>query len=443
MTMSPYRTGLPRARLAAALLALASLPGLASCSSAPPQDPGPKPTAPDKPRDIQADPAYWASNTQGERDEYVVTDSIPVTDTEANAEVELRDKALKRAVELTVKDLLRDPAKYRENENEIRRLIVDQFQKFIVSHDVVERRVFGDGRQLGVKLKVKADRGKIAKELQKEGLYRDDQQRMRAILIMRKPADGAADAGELAQGYLDDLAEGLSREMLDRGFEAKLWKDVRLSIAEKRDKGDKQTEDLISKFVEDSDWRKQEDERYDMPMIVLRSEGRLLCGFRILELERKGLAYHCTIRADAYELFNQQSLGYKTVSGKRAIESGGSLLEARQQLVNETAQKATKELCDSLQEYLDQRRREKKRDYVFTFDGYSEQELERIEYLMAGVVAEDIDSKNDGRSIVIRTKMARDPIPVQQEITRMLERAGLASKTPKRDGNSMSFSRKG
>jgi len=429
-----------RPGLAPALLALSSILALTGCPSEPVRE-GPKTTIPDKPRDIKTDPSYWASNTDGESDEYVVTDAIPITDTEANAEIELRDKALKRAVELTVKDILRDATKYKENENEIRRLIVDQFQKFIAEHAIVEKRTFGDGRQLGVKIKVKADRGKIAKELQKEGLFRDDQQRMRAILILRKPAEGAAEVNELAQGYLDDLAEGLSREMLDRGFEAKLWKDVRLSIAEKRDANDQKTSDLITRFVEDSDWRKQEDERYDMPMIVLRSEGRLLCGFRILELERRGLAYHCTMRADSYELLNQQSLGYQTESHKKAIE-GGTLLETRQALINETSKRLMKKMCDSLQEYLDQRRKEKKQDFTFAFEGYSEEELSRIETILAGVVSEDIDASNDGTLLTVKTRIARQPIPVRDEIMRTLDRMGLASKPAKRDGNNMSFSKK-
>lgn len=427
-------------RALAALLALSAGLAAAGCPSQETRE-GPRSTNVDKPRDIQTSDAYWASNVQGERDEYVVTDSIPVVDTPANAEIELRDKACKRAVELTVKDLLRDEMRFRDHENEIRRLVIDQFQKFLVSAEVAERRVFGDGRQLGLKLKVKADRGKIAKELQTEGWFREDQQKMRAILILRKPAEGAAEVNELAAGYLDDLAEMLSREMLERGFESKLWKDVRLSIAERRDANDKATSDLITKFVEESDWRKPEDERYEMPMIVLRSEGRLMVGFRILELERRGLAYHTTMRMDAYELLNQRSLGYVTESGKRPVD--GTLLETRQALIDETSKRCVKRMCDSLQSYLDQTRKEKKRDYVFSFEGYTEDELARIEYLMAGVVAEDIDSSNDGRLVVIRSKVARDPIPLQQEIVRTLERAGLASKTPKRDGTTMSFMKKG
>jgi hypothetical protein len=194
---------------------------------------------------------------------------------------------------------------------------------------------------------------------------------MKTILVVRRSPAGAADAAALAKEYLDDLGESLARELGGRGFRTKPWAAVRRSIAEQRDDAAPGVDATLRQFVEDSDWQKQEDEKYALPMLLLRSQGRLLVGFRIIELAKQDLAYHVTMRADAYDLLNDTSFGYEEESGKAAI-GDRTLVEARQALVTETARKLVAKLANSLVTRLEQdRRRERaRRDYAFTFAGW-------------------------------------------------------------------------
>lgn len=421
--MPSHRPGALLRRAATLVVPLAALV-LAGC-------PEPEPTP-----IVHTDPARWEPRIRAENDEFEVTDTIEVTSTEENALTELKERMYRRTVELAIKDLLRDESKYAANQAEIERLFLGQPMKYVASYLELQRAELEGGARIGLKARVQVARDKLSKGLQREGILKLRQ--MRVVLIVRRPAAGAAEVSPLAEGYLDDLAEELSREMMERGFRPRLWKDVRLGLAERRDDLDEDLEQFLVKYVEESDWRNPADERYELPMIVLRAEGRLLCGFSILELKKKELAYHVTMRADAYDLLNQQSLGYEVASDREVI-GDGTLLETRQALVTRTAKGLIAKLGGVIEELLSREGRLRRNHYRFTFEGYQERELERIETLLAGIVAEDVDSSNDGTRLVVEADIPREPIPVRDEIARTLKRMGLTSRPARRQGTTMTF----
>jgi hypothetical protein len=61
--------------------------------------------------------------------------------------------------------------------------------------------------------------------------------------------------------------------------------------------------------------------------------------------------------------------------------------------------------------------------------------------MMAGVVTEDIDSKNDGKRVLIKVRIDREPIPIRDEILRALKVIGLKSRPVERDDLSMMFAK--
>jgi hypothetical protein len=334
--------------------------------------------------------------------------------TPAPTEQEIRRRESARAVDAAVREILRDDAAYAVHAHAIRSRFVGRAEEYVDSVLIQEDRV-----------RVDVARSRLQKALQEEGILRLAP--MRAILVLRRGA--GVDAG--ADAHLDDLAEGLSRELAERGFRPKLWSDVRLSVALRRDMGDRDLDRMLARYVEESDWRRPADERYELPLLLLRTEGRLLVGFKIVELKRIDLAYHVTLRADSYDLLNGQSLGFDVLSGRRAI-GNDSLVATRQRLVADLSKKLMHEHATRLVDFLErERRRDRDRkDYALYFEGYADVERARIESLLAGIVAEDIEMANDGKTLAARARIARDPIPLRDDVARTLALVGLKSRLP-------------
>jgi hypothetical protein len=387
---------------------------------------------------VETDPSYWEPNLTSDRGQFVVTEWTPVAGDEELAARTVREKALQRAVESVVRDLLGDPSRYGEAENEIQRLFVGQFQKYVAAHEVIERRLFDGQRKLGLKVRVDVDRERLQGDLQAERIAATTAARV--ILITRKPAEGAS-VSEDAQAHLDDMGEHLSGEMSRRGFEPRLWKDVRREMRELLQAQDwAEQVEFIEQFVLDSDWRSPDDERYELPLILLRTQGRYLVGYRFLELGRVGLALNATMRADLYDLLNGASLGYWTHSDRTPI-GDRTLIEARQELVNKAVDALTTKVAAELTDHLAREQRDLK-DYTFIFEGYDDYALERIETLMIGIVSEDCESENDGERLTVDARIARQPVPIRNEVARNLKRLGLESRPARRRGTTMTFVKK-
>jgi hypothetical protein len=358
---------------------------------------------------------------------FYVTESVPL-EGDGAPEGRARRKIAERAVDMAVREALRDPAAYTENEPAIRARFVSEPEAFVEAIDVIRVEAFpgADGERVGMRARVRIAREKLQRGLQEEGILRAAP--LRIILVLRK-------GGGLE--HADDLAEGLSRDLADRGFRPKLWNDVRRSIAERRDDGDRAVDAMMSKYVEESDWRRPEDDRYELPLLLLRTEGRLLVGFQVVEMQKVDLAYHATVRADSYDLLNGQSVGYDVVSARRPI-GGDSLAGARQQLIQDLCGQLVQRHVTKLVDFVERERRRARAPYELSFEGYGDGERARIESLLAAVLSEDVDVSSDGRALRARARVARDPIPLRDELSRTLRVVGLPARAS-RTGNHLSF----
>lgn len=411
---------------------------LAACANEKPIRSGPNSNNVDK-RDVLLtgeDGALFQPNVEAGKDTIVVSDFVSIRsgDVEA-AERSLMDKILKKSIEVTLKDLLRDPALYKEKENELQRLFIQQYQKFISAQKVLEKKVFGDNSKLGAKVQVSVSRDKLTKGIATE-IRRNEAARI--ILIVRKPSKSATVDG-VSQEYVENLTESLSGDMVERGFEPKLWRDIRRNIAESRDAGDAKLESFLEKFVEDSEWSNPKDERYQLPLVILRARGRFLVGFRFEELGKKGLTYRCSIRADIYDLFNQRSLGVISDNDKEPIGSQ-SLVSAREKCVFRAAKRLNGKIGTKIQDFL-RIVAKRKKDYEFNFVGFSEDDISRLETLMAGIISEDVETESDGKSLKVKARIDRSPIPVRDEMKKTLKQLGFNIGSVKRSNTTMTFTK--
>lgn len=396
-----------------------------ACASEKPVRPGPNPNNVDKRDTLLAgeDGALFQPNADADENTIVVSDFVSIRNgDEAAADRALMDKILKKAIVLAIKNALRDPALYKEKENEIQRLYVQQYQKFLVSQKVLEKKVFGDNSKMGAKVEVTVAGDKLEKELSTE--IRSNAA-IRMILIVRKPVKSAL-VDSVSEEYIADLTESLSGDLVERGFEPKLWNDIRRNIAESRDAGNAQLEKFLEKFVEDSDWANEKDEKYGLPKIVLRSRGRFLVAFRFEDLGKKGLTYRCTLRADIYDLFNERSLGVFYQSGKEPI-GNKSLSEARVKCVSRASKDLNGQLGTKIQKTL-RLAEKRKKDYVVNFVGFSEDDISRLESLMAGIIAEDVETEVSGGTLKVQASVDRAPIPLRNELKKTLRNLGFEPK---------------
>lgn len=408
-----------------------------ACANDKPVRTGPNKNNVDK-RDVLLtgdDGALFQPNVDAGDNSLVVSDFVSIrSGDEAAADRALMDKILKKAIEITVKDLLRDPSLYKEKENEIQRLFVQQYQKFLISQKVLEKKVFGDNSKMGAKVQVVVSREKLTKEIATE-IRSNTATRM--ILIVRKPKkSGGVDA--VTDDYLETLTESLSGDFVERGFEPKLWRDIRRNLAERRDAGDAQLEKFLEKFVEESDWANEKDDQYKLPLIVLRSKARFLVGFQFRVLSKTGLTYRCAIRADVRDLFNQRSLG---AVQEEAVEPIGSqsLVSAREKCVLKAAKLINGKLGAKIQKYL--RIIEKKRKaYEFNFVGFSEDDIARLETLMAGIISEDVETETTAGTLKVKARVDRSPIPLRDELKRILRNLGFEVK-PKSSKNTITITK--
>ncbi|MBI3723348.1 hypothetical protein HY251_05255, partial [bacterium] len=296
---------------------------LAGCA-----DPPPQPEKPD-PQKTEVDPE---SNT------FTITDSTEQAGPEDDALASLKAHLERVALDLMVKEVLGDDEEYRRNNEKVFDLFLEHAREFVEASELAnKRRLSPASKRLYATFRIRISREKVTKKLQREGILVSQQGKMRVLLVVRSPAEGAQ-SSPLAQAYLDDLAESLSAELLKRGFQTKLWRDIRASLADSKRGAPASTARLLEGYVTGEDWKRPKDERYELPLLLLRSEGRLLVGFRIERLERRETGYELLARADAYDLLQGEALGYETESGRAEI-GDRSLALARQALVTEVAQR--------------------------------------------------------------------------------------------------------
>ena len=187
-------------------------------------------------------------------------------------------------------------------------------------------------------------------------------------------------------------------------------------------------------FVADSDWRDAKDERYEMPLLILRQHGRMLNGLTILELVKRGTNLYVTIRLDVYDLFNGRSLGTETFTGQEPLDQ----LTRRQStsiLIDRVADEAISWAAGRMQEVSLLEARGRNKDYSLTCIGFDAQQRNEIEGLLVRILAEDAETSNSAGVLSIDFTMSRSTVVVRQEIERTLRFMGFEFEPVEREGN--------
>lgn len=406
----------------------------------PKEEVGPKATNSNPPRTIEVDESRWQSKVDTGPDSFIVTDTINVNDTLPNAEIELREKASQRAIELTVKELLRtQPEAYSDNLNEIKRVFLTQFQKYLVNYKVVEKQTLGGGARLGLKASVTVARAKIRKGLIEEGILKIRQ--IPIVIVLNKPHPKAAKVPETNEAFLQDVAQNISGELRERTLEPKTWDAARRELNELLDEGNKELESLLEKFVVGSEWQQSQDDRYDLPLLYMRTQGRFLVGFKFLEFAKRELTFQATLRVEILDMTKNQALKPLTKTSRLTL-GDKSLVEARTALVNMMMKETAIEVADRIQKDVAREDRLLGKEYKLVFQGYKEEQLARLEELLAGITYADVDPDNDGKILSVTVKVPFTAIQFRKAVSKNLNRLGLASKTPRKSGNTLTFVKK-
>ncbi|MFT4543253.1 MAG: hypothetical protein ACI835_005722 [Planctomycetota bacterium] len=412
---------LPAQRLCTLLLTLAASLFAAACSSSP----------------SQLELEYWKPEVTGEGDEYNVTVQVQTEGQADLAEKVLEKRIAEQALGRAVDEILGDSG-MAGDQNDVYQRVVSQSSRYIRSMTKVEGTTLQGGSVLAGRYIVQVDRNALLEVLAKRGFL--ENQTLRTILVLRDVEDTLGLSGSEGEQAVQDLSENLSRELYLRGFEPKLWQDVQMSVAEQLDSGDEQLEEAVMTYVLDSAWRQDSSERYALENFVLRLEGRMLVGMRVLELDKRDLGVHATVRTDLYDLWNRRSLGAFTTSANVDI-GGRTLLEAKLDAIAQCSNEGIAEVCGALQEVVVAEGRGRRKDYEIRFVGYEAGERNRIAGLLAGVLSEDAESNVDGGELVVTTAIPRDPAPVQQELERMLKALQIQAQPASRNGTQIVFTR--
>lgn len=408
-------------RVSPRLVALLAGVTLTACSSAP----------------SQLELEYWKPGVTGEGDRYNVTVQVETEGEPKLAEKVLRKRVAEQALGRAVDEILEDSDMSGDQAGVYER-VVSQSERYILAMTKVEETTLQGGSVLAGRYSVEVDRGALLEVLAKRGYLAN--QTLRTILVLRDVEDTLGLSGSEGARAVEDLSENLSRELYLRGFEPKLWQDVQLSVAEELDSGNEQLEDALMDYVLDSAWHQDSSERYALENFVLRLEGRMLVGMRILELDKRDLSVHATVRTDLYDLWNRRSLGAFTNSSNVDIGTR-TLLEAKLDAVAQCSNEGIDEVCGALQEVVVAEGRGRRKDYEIRFVGYPPAERNRISALLAGVLSEDAESNVEGDELVVTTAISRNPAPVQQELERMLGALQVQAQPAERNGTQIVFTR--
>ncbi|MFT4710419.1 MAG: hypothetical protein ACI8Q9_001547 [Planctomycetota bacterium] len=310
--------------------------------------------------------------------------------------------------------------------------IVSRADDYIAAVNSRQAGLSEDSELAILKLEVQLNRDKLMGRLAELAVI--ETSRMRTILTLRKFSTEVDEQLTNVGIETDDLTEKLSGVLFDRGFEPQLWKDLSLQIASDLDRGHQAEEQLLMTFVVDSDWRDAKDERYEMPLLILRQHGRMLNGLTILELVKRGTNLYATIRLDVYDLFNGRSLGTETFTGQEPLDQ----LTRRQStsiLIDRVADEAISWAAGRMQEVSLLEARGRNKDYSLTCIGFDAQQRNEIEGLLVRILAEDAESSNSGGVLSIDFTMSRSTVVVRQEIERTLRFMGFEFEPVEREGN--------
>lgn len=383
--------------------------------------------------------ANWVEKFEGDGSIFRYTTGSYVEgsleESESRLETIATRKALERAVEQIVVDMA--PGSEPDRETTVSR-ISSRLDRYLLKSRKQASKVLGDELAVQVTVEIEVDRGALLDRLAELGVISN--QRLRTILVLRDKVATDNPIIPATQEHLDDLAENMSGELYSRGFEPKLWRDEKLRLATSLDAGDPDMEALIVNFVDESEWRQATDERYVIPMVLLRTLGRMMVGMSIQELEKRGLELHAAMRVDVYDLLNRRSLGSSTFSDRREIGTD-TLLAASNALIASVAAEAIEWGALRMQEVQILEGRRTRTEYELRFRGYSPAELNRIEEYMVAILQEDAESENDGTDLLMRAKIQRDPVPLRKEIELILRHIGAPAGPAQRSGTKILFTK--
>ncbi|MCE9582713.1 MAG: hypothetical protein K8T20_09490 [Planctomycetes bacterium] len=382
-------------------------------------------------RRIDTSDELWQENVSKEGDAFDATVVVPVKDTINNAQKDAREQARRRALEMAVKDYLRDNAKYDQNADEINRQILQQTAKYIKTDTEVKHQVFNNGHQYGLTLRVVANDQALKNVLQDLGAIRAGIAEKKLILVIYGGKNVDKD-------LIGDVGRQLAEDYNKQGYTAILWDDIATDIAEERNVGDKATEAFIQKFVENPEFAG--DTEYQGTLSALRSRGRLMVGFNVIKVAVQGRTVNTGVKSFAKDLVQGRVFANHQEYNNRQMANDSDKDLAISQSVYESAKLCSKASLKETNDWFDKIEQLKQgTEYTFKFTGFGDDEVEQIDKQWRQTFSSGGDGNMEGKSYVRTYTGTEKGAELCDKVDMMLKKGGLSAKKPLPDSRATTF----
>ncbi|KAF0245228.1 MAG: hypothetical protein FD180_1775 [Planctomycetota bacterium] len=406
-------------------LSLAAAAIVAGCSDKPQAPP------PDD-RSIETSDEKWENNpVRSDGDAFDVSVSVPVQDTIANAKEDAKDECFRKAVDQATKDYLRDTDKYRSNQKEIDRQILQQPAKYVKSHSELRHMVFQRGQMYGLELRVVIDDQRIKNVLQDLGTIRTEIAEKKAILAIY----GGKNADKELVG---DLGRQLAEYYNKQGYNAVLWDEIAADIAEERNVGEKATEAFIQKFVENPEFAG--DQEYQGTLTALRSRGSLVIGFNVIKVSVVNGTVNAGVKAFAKDMVSGRVFANHQEYGNRRMARDSDRDLAMSESLYEAAKLCSAKVVKETNDWFDKSEQlQKGTEYTFKFSGFSEDDIQLLNKQWSATFSTGGDFHMEGTAYVRTYKSEMKGNELVQKVDMMIKKAGLKAKPPMPDSRATTF----
>ncbi|MEK7469787.1 MAG: hypothetical protein AAB074_20655 [Planctomycetota bacterium] len=408
-------------------LFLAAAVIVAGCSSK--EQPPPKT---DEDRSIDTSEEKWENNPlRSDGDAFDVSVSVPVRDTIANAKQDAKDECFRQAVDKATKDYLRDLDKYRKNQDEINRQIIQQAAKYVKSHSELRHMVFKNGQMYGLELRVVVDDQRIKNVLQDLGAIRTEIAEKKAILAIYGGKN-------VDKELIGDLGRQLAEYYNKQGYNALLWDEIATDIAEERNVGEKATEAFIQKFVENPEFAG--DQEYQGTLTALRSRGSLVIGFNVIKVSVQNGTVNTGVKAFAKDMVSGRVFANHQEYGNRRMANDSDRDLAMSQSLYEAAKLCSEKLVKETNDWFDKGEQlQKGTEYTFKFSGFSEDDIQLLNKQWSATFTTGGDFHMEGSAFVRTYKSEMKGNELVQKVDMMIKKAGLKAKSPLPDSRATTF----
>jgi len=394
----------------------------------------PQPQTPPKTeedRGIDTSEEMWAENVSRDGDAFEVTVTVRVKDTLANAKTDATEECFRKAVDMAVKDYLRDISKYDANADEINRQILNQASKYMKSNSVVQTKTFNNDKQYGMRMRVVINDQALKNVLQDLGMIRQNIAERKIIIVVYggKNADKELTA---------DLGRKLGEFYNRQGYNAVLWDEIATDIAEERNVGDRATEAFIQKFVENPEF--QGDTEYQGTLTALRSRGRVVVGFNVIKVAVQNRTVNVGVKAFAKDLLTGRIFADVQKPGTRLLAADADRDIAISETLYKTAEECSAEVVKKTNDWYDKLERQKAgTEYTFKFSGFTEDEVQQIDKQWRQTFASGGDGNMESGTYV-RTYTGEEKAgELCDKVDMMLKKGGLKARKPLPDSRATTF----